>query len=80
MKWNIVEHKWVGQFDFKNQTELAEFLLKIAVYADSIKHHPDYTVFQCSKVKFTLFTHDKNQITDLDYQLSEFITDLYRTK
>ena len=76
MKWEIVDHKLTHHFEFKNQTELAEFLLKVAVYADSINHHPDYSVFQCSKVTFTLFTHDKKQITELDYKLAEFISAL----
>lgn len=76
MDWKIVDHKLTNQFEFKTQTELAEFLLKIAVYADSINHHPDYSVFQCSKVTFTLFTHDKKQITEKDHQLAEFISSL----
>ncbi len=74
MTWIIKEGKLTNQFDFKNQTELATFLLKIAQYADAIKHHPDFCVFKCSKVEFTLFTHDKNAITELDYQLAEFIS------
>lgn len=76
MNWKIVDGKLVNSFTFKSQTELAQFLLKVAQYADSIHHHPDYSVFQCSKVEFTLFTHDKNQITNLDEQLAEHISSL----
>lgn len=74
MEWKIVDGKLVNQYEFTTQTQLAAFLLNIAQYADKINHHPDYKVFQCSKVEFTLFTHDKNEITDLDYQLASFIS------
>lgn len=77
MEWKIVDGKLVQLHQFDNQTKLAEFLLKVAKYADSIGHHPDYKVFQCSKVEFALFTHDKNKITELDYKLATFITSCY---
>jgi len=75
--WKIVDGKLVQLYLFDTQTQLAEFLLKVANYADSIDHHPDYKVFQCSKVEFALFTHDKNEITELDHQLAAFITSCY---
>jgi 4a-hydroxytetrahydrobiopterin dehydratase len=76
MKWNIQEGKLINNFTFKSQTELAEFLLKVAQYADSIHHHPNYRVFECSKVEFTLFTNDANQITSLDEKLAAYISTL----
>ena len=76
MEWKIVNGKLVNNFTFKSQTELVQFLLKVALYADSVHHHPDYKVFKCSKVEFSLFTHDKNQITELDYQLANAISSL----
>jgi 4a-hydroxytetrahydrobiopterin dehydratase len=79
MEWKIMHGKLVNHYQFKTQTALAEFLLKIAQFADSFHHHPDYNVFQCSKVEFTLFTHDKNAITELDYELATFISSLYKT-
>ncbi|MCZ8197589.1 MAG: 4a-hydroxytetrahydrobiopterin dehydratase [Flavobacterium sp.] len=79
MEWKIVDEKLVNQFEFATQTKLVEFLLNIAQYADKINHHPDYNVFQFSKVKFIIFSHDKNQITDLDNQLAEFISSCYHS-
>ena len=64
-------------FTFENQTQLAEFFLKVARYADKIGHHPDVSVFQCSKIKIELFTHDKQDITELDYELATEIDLLY---
>ena len=61
MNWNETNNKLEKTFVFKNQTDLAKFLLKVAVFSDDLKHHPDYKVFQCSKVTFTIFTHDLNR-------------------
>jgi pterin-4a-carbinolamine dehydratase len=55
---------------------LAEFFLKVALHADQFGHHPDVTVFQCSKMKIELFTHDQQKITELDYTLAEYIDSL----
>ena len=76
MEWKIIEGKLTNNFKFKSQTELAEFLLKVAIYADKINHHPDYKIHKAFQLEISLFTHDKNEITNLDYQLSEFISSL----
>ena len=76
MKWEIIDNKLTNNFKFKSQTELAEFLLKVAVYADKINHHPDCKIHKAFQLEISLFTHDKNEITNLDYQLSEFISSL----
>jgi 4a-hydroxytetrahydrobiopterin dehydratase len=73
MSWNIENNRLTKSFSFTNQTELSEFLLKIAKHADQVRHHPAVTIFKCSKMKIELFTHDKNQITELDYSLADFI-------
>ena len=74
MEWITKEGKLVNTFDFKSQTELAEFVLKIAKPADKVHHHPDFKIFKAFTIEITLFTYDKNAITELDYKLSEFIS------
>jgi len=76
MEWKIIDGKLTNNFKFKSQTDLAEFLLKIALYADAINHHPDCKIHKAYQLEISLFTHDKNEITNLDYQLSEFISSL----
>jgi 4a-hydroxytetrahydrobiopterin dehydratase len=76
MEWKIIEGKLTNNFKFKSQTELAEFLLKVAIYADKINHHPDCKIHKEFQLEISLFTHDKNEITNLDYQLSEYISSL----
>ena len=73
MSWKIENNRLTKTFSFENQTNLSEFLLKISTYADRVGHHPDVTIYKCSEMKLELFTHDKNQITELDYSLADFI-------
>lgn len=65
--------KLVKNFKFKSQTELAQFLLKVAASADEMNHHPDCKIHKAFQLEITLFTHDKKAITDLDHQLAEKI-------
>ncbi len=73
MSWYLQNNKLTKIFTFENQTALSEFLLKIAKHADQIGHHPDVTIYKCREMKIELFTHDKNQITALDYSLADYI-------
>lgn len=77
MGWNIIDGKLVNNFKFKSQTELANFLVKVANYADEINHHPDCNIHKAFQLEITLYTYDKNKITNLDYQLVEKIDDLF---
>lgn len=77
MEWIVIEGKLVNNFKFKSQTELAEFLVKVAKYADEIDHHPDCKIHKAFQLEISLYSHDKNEITDLDYQLAQKIDDLF---
>ncbi|WP_333599924.1 4a-hydroxytetrahydrobiopterin dehydratase [Flavobacterium sp.] len=74
MEWIIKDGKLVSTFEFKSQTELAQFILKIAKQADEMNHHPDYKVFKAFTLEITLFTYDKKAITELDYNLAAYIS------
>ncbi|MBC7523606.1 MAG: 4a-hydroxytetrahydrobiopterin dehydratase [Flavobacterium sp.] len=80
MKFEEKNGKLVHNFEFKSQTELAQFLLEIAVYADQIHHHPDCKIHKAFQLEITLFTHDKNAITKLDLDLASFIIKTYQLK
>ena len=77
MEWNEINGKLVANFKFKSQTELAKFFLKVASYADEINHHPDCKIYKAFLLEITLYSHDKNIITELDYQLAQRIDDLF---
>lgn len=77
MEWIVIEGKLVNNFKFKSQTELAHFLLKVTNYADEINHHPDCKIHKAFQLEISLFSHDKNELTNLDYQLAQKIDDLF---
>lgn len=78
MEWKEINGKLVNNFEFKSQTELAQFFLKIAKFADEINHHPDCKIHKAFQLEITLFTHDKKQITALDYKLADKIDELLK--
>ena len=73
MDWTIENNRLTKHFEFKTQTLLCEFLLKVAQKADQIGHHPDVSIYKCSKLKIELITHDKGSVTALDYKLAGII-------
>jgi pterin-4a-carbinolamine dehydratase len=38
-----------------------------------MNHHPDCKIHKAFQLEISLLTHDKNEITDLDYQLAQKI-------
>ena len=78
MECNIKDGKLVKNFKFESQTALAQFLLKVATQADAINHHPDCKIHKAFQLEITLFTHDKNEITNLDHQLAEKIDAIHK--
>ena len=78
MEFKKINGKLVHNFEFKSQTELAQFLLKIAKHADEINHHPDCKIHKAFQLEITLFSHDKNEITTQDHQLAKFIMATYQ--
>jgi 4a-hydroxytetrahydrobiopterin dehydratase len=78
MEWKIIEGKLVKNFEFKSQTELAQFLSKVAHYADEMNHHPDCKIYKAFQLEITLFTHDKKLITELDHELADKIDALFK--
>jgi pterin-4a-carbinolamine dehydratase len=73
INWKTVNGKLVTNLKFESQTELVEFLLNVAHLADEMNHHPDCKIHKAFQLQISLFTHDKNEITDLDYQLAQKI-------
>ena len=77
MEFKEVNGKLVNDYVFKSQTGVVQFLLKGANYADEIKHHPECKIHKAFQLEITLFTHDQNKITTLDFQLAEKIDFYY---
>ena len=76
MNWETINGKLVTNLKFTSQTDLAQFLVKIAVIADEMNHHPDCKIQKAFQLEISLLTHDENKITILDFQLANKIDEL----
>jgi 4a-hydroxytetrahydrobiopterin dehydratase len=63
-------------FQFKDFKEALDFINKVGKISESMNHHPEITNVY-NKVTLKLKTHDKNQITDLDYQMAKKVDQLF---
>jgi 4a-hydroxytetrahydrobiopterin dehydratase len=76
ISWLVSNFKLTKIIVFDNEAQLNEFLLKLSKHADEIDHHPEIHIINCCKLKIELFTHDKNQITELDYAMAKYIDNM----
>lgn len=75
MQWQNKDGVLFKTITFSNQTELAQFVLKIAQISDVLNHHADMCI-RYNELTLELKTHDSNEITQLDYELAEKIDGL----
>lgn len=70
MSWIEKENKLVKDFQFENFIEAFAFMTKVALVAEKMSHHPEWSNVY-NKVSIMLCTHDAGDIvTDLDKELA----------
>ena len=75
MKWN--SDKTLNKvFLFNSFKEALNFINQVGDLAEKENHHPDIYLHDYKKVKISLFTHEKQAITALDYSLAKKIDNL----
>ena len=62
-------------FRFKDFSEAFAFLTRVAMHAEKIDHHPEFTNVW-NRVDFRLTTHDAGGVTDRDRELAAIIEKL----
>lgn len=62
----------VRTFKFKDFSEAFAFLTRVALHAEKVDHHPEFTSVW-NRVDFRLTTHDAGGVTDRDRSLAEAI-------
>jgi 4a-hydroxytetrahydrobiopterin dehydratase len=62
-------------FRFKDFSEAFGFLTRVAMHAEKIDHHPEFSNVW-NRVEFRLTTHDTGGVTDRDIKLAEAINGL----
>ena len=59
-------------FRFKDFSEAFAFLTRVAMHAEKVDHHPEFTSVW-NRVDFRLTSHDAGGVTDRDLALAEAI-------
>lgn len=71
--WTLEENKIVKEIICSNFASAIGLINSIAVFAETLNHHPDINLYGWNKVKISLFTHDKGGITEFDFNLAKKI-------
>ena len=74
--WPQVDGKLSKSFEFETFKQALDFINQIGTVAEVMNHHPEIRNVY-NKVDILLFTHDKSQITQKDYNLAEKIDKIY---
>lgn len=70
MEWRKINGRLTTELKFKDQTELANFIMKAAQHCDKVGHHADMAItYNC--LTLSLYSHDAGRITDRDMKLAE---------
>ena len=76
MNWKEEDNKLKKTFEFKDFVEAFGFMSRVAIIAEKMNHHPDWSNVY-NTVSFELNTHDAGDIvTEKDHKLAEKIDDL----
>jgi 4a-hydroxytetrahydrobiopterin dehydratase len=76
--WITENNQLKRTFEFNNFIEAFGFMTKVALIAEKMDHHPNWSNVY-NKVNIALSTHDAgNTITNKDKQLAAAIDDIYK--
>lgn len=76
--WVEENHKLKKSFQFKDFVEAFAFMTKVALLAEKINHHPNWSNVY-NRVAIELSTHDAgNIVTEKDRKLAEAIDNLMK--
>ena len=74
--WIEKDNTLYRKLEFKNFSEAFAFMVRVAIEAERMNHHPEWTNVY-NKVEISLSTHDAGDIvTDKDVKLAEKINNL----
>ncbi len=67
--WNLADGKLHRSFKFSNFVEAFGWMTQIAILAEKLDHHPEWSNVYNS-VEVYLTTHDADGLTELDFELA----------
>ena len=76
-EWLLEKNSIKRNFKFKTFVEAFSFMTAIALEANTMNHHPDWSN-SYNKVSVTLMTHDAGGITKNDFDLANLIDGIFK--
>ena len=75
--WTEKDGSLIGTFEFDDFTQAFGFMTRVALVAERMNHHPDWT--NCyNRVEIRLTTHDAgNVVTSRDRELAAIIESIF---
>ena len=77
--WTFQKNTIARDFKFKTFVEAFSFMTAIALEAEKINHHPDWSN-SYNKVSIVLTNHEAGGVTQLDFKLAEIIDRVFTRK
>lgn len=76
-EWSLKKNTIKRDFKFKTFVEAFSFMTAIALEAEKLNHHPDWSN-SYNRVSIGLTNHQANGITQLDFDLATTINRIYK--
>ena len=73
--WAVIDEKLQRQFNFENFVQAWGFMSAVALLAESMDHHPEWSNVY-GRVTINLTTHDAGGISHRDFELASAINAL----
>ncbi len=73
--WRYSNESIIKDYKLKEFRDAMAFVVKIALAAEKMDHHPDMTI-EYNRVKILLTTHSEDGVTEKDFTLAENIESL----
>ncbi len=74
--WKLKDNKSLSRkFHFKNFIQAFAFMTKVAIIAEKMSHHPEWSNVYAD-VEINLTTHDLGGLSNLDFKLAKSIDEL----
>lgn len=76
-EWSFEKNAIKRNFNFKTFVEAFSFMTAVALEAQKLNHHPDWSNAY-NKVSIALTNHEANSVTQLDFDLADIIKRIYK--
>jgi len=77
MQWKENNKCLEKTFTLKGFSSITQKLSELTKICDALNHHPDLEIYSYKQIRFKLYTHDSNSITEKDCQLAKEIDGLF---